>query len=133
MPVSSGPEYFHEPRNNNYMREKYEAMSLVALKELAKVFPKDVREKRIQLLLEGHAVYVELEAMTEKGEGEYAKRLKDNYLRGNDVYSLGYRLIAEYFMDMQIQGNNATSFVKMRTMTDEIINKEAVITWPEGY
>ena len=36
MPVSSGPENFHEPRNNNYMREKYEAMSLVALKELAK-------------------------------------------------------------------------------------------------
>lgn len=103
------------------------------LKELAKAFPKDVREKRIQLLLEGHAVYVELETMTEKGEGEYAKRLKDNYLRGNDVYSLGYRLIAEYFMDMQIHGNNATSFVKMQTMTDEIINKEAVITWPEGY
>lgn len=34
---------------------------------------------------------------------------------------------------MQIQGSNATSFVKMQKMVDEIISKEAVIPWPEGY
>ncbi len=106
---------------------------VLPLKELSNSFPKDVRGKRIQLLLEGHAVYVEIEAMTEKGEAEYAKRLKNSYMSGDDVYSLGYRLISEYFVGMQIQGSNATSFVKMQKMADEIICKEARITWPEGY
>lgn len=103
------------------------------LKELAKAFPKDVRDKRVQLLLEGHAVYVEIEAMKEKGEAEYAKRLERSYNTGNDVYSLGYKVISGQFVGMQIQGSNATSFVKMQKMVDEIISKEAVISWPEGY
>lgn len=103
------------------------------LKELAKAFPKDVRDKRVQLLLEGHAVYVEIEAMKGKGEAEYAKRLERSYNTGNDVYSLGYKVISGQFVGMQIQGSNATSFVKMQKMVDEIISKEAVIPWPEGY
>ena len=106
---------------------------MLPLKELENVFPKDVRDKRVQLLLEGHAVYVELEAMTEKGEAEYAKRLRNGYLNGNDVYSLGYKIVSEYFVGMEIQGSNATSFVRMQKMVDDIINKEASISWPEGY
>ena len=106
---------------------------VLPLKELENVFPKDVRDKRVQLLLEGHAVYVELEAMTEKGEAEYAKRLRNGYLNGNDVYSLGYKIVSEYFVGMEIQGSNATSFVRMQKMVDDIINKEASISWPEGY
>lgn len=103
------------------------------LKELAKVFPRDVRDNRVKLLLEGHAVYVELEAMAEKGEGEYAKRLRDGYLNGNDVYSVGYNLISEYFSSMEEQGSDATSFVRMQMMVDDIINKEDAIQWSDGY
>lgn len=103
------------------------------LKDLEKVFPKDIRRTRIQLLLEGHAVYIEIEAMKEKGEAEYAKRLEKNYNNGHDVYCIGYKFISEMFSGIQIQGSEGKSFVKMQKLVDEIISGEASITWPENY
>lgn len=103
------------------------------LKELSKTFPKAVRKKRLQLLIEGHAVYVEIEAMREKGETEYAARLDRYYKDGNDVYGLGYKTISAYFSEMQTRGNTATSFEKMKSMVNDIISEEAMIQWPEDY
>lgn len=104
------------------------------LKQLEKAFPKLVAKKRLQLLLEGHAVYVELEAMTELNEAEYAKRLRQGYLAGDDVYSLGYKLISEQFTAMDIHESYNNSFEKMKKLAEAIIGrKETTITWPEGY
>ncbi|KIR01301.1 hypothetical protein P261_00115 [Lachnospiraceae bacterium TWA4] len=109
---------------------QYDALPL---KQLTKEFPKSVRDKRIQLLLEGHAVYVECEAMEKKGEGEYIKRLRTRYMSSMDVYGLGYRIISEHFSNMDIHGSSATSFVRMQNLVEGIIKGEVSITWPEGY
>ncbi len=103
------------------------------IKELTATVSKAGGKKRVTLLLEGHAVYVEIEAMREKGETEYARRLENKYKTGTDVYSLGFQIVSEYFRGMENQGSHVNSFVKMQKMVDEIIGKEAEIKWPEGY
>lgn len=64
---------------------------VLPLKELANAFPKDVRDKRVQLLLEGHAVYVELEAMTEKRPRTQPRQLRCSDYMGNSAARHGTR------------------------------------------
>lgn len=103
------------------------------LKKLERALPRKLRDKRVLLLLEGHAVYVEIEAMREKGEAEYAERLKNTYLAGSDEYSEGYKLICACFEAMQDLGS-INAFERMSILVEKIIEeKGANITWPNGY
>ena len=103
------------------------------VKQLIKSFPKKLAIKRFNLLLEGHAVFIEIEAMHDKGEIEYARWLRESFLSRNDEYGVGYKLVSEYMSSKKEEGSHITSFVAMEELTQAIINKEAVFEWPEGY
>lgn len=101
------------------------------LNDLAKALPKTTRDKQITILLEGHAVYVELDAMDGMGEGAYAARLKKEYENRDDVYGYGYKFVSEYITKQRIQGSYVTPFSAMQSLVDDVINKEVVIPCPE--
>lgn len=103
------------------------------IKKLERALPGKLRDKRVLLLIEGHAVFVEIEAMREKGEVEYAERLKSIYLAGDDKYCEGFRLISACFEAMSDLGS-VNAFEKMMLLVDEIIKEKGTnITWPNGY
>ena len=101
------------------------------LKELEKSFPKDTAEKLLKLVLEGHAVYVEIDAMIERGEKTYAERLKKEYLSRDDIYGQGYTFISERIQEMIFQGSHVTPFVAMQEVVQAIIRKEVVVPCPK--
>lgn len=103
------------------------------IRVLKKSLNKLKASKRLELLLEGHAVYIEIEAMSKHGEVEYAERLKNSYIASKDVYGLGYVLIDEYIKSKRTLGSSLNSMQIMEELVDEIINKKENITWPKGY
>jgi len=101
------------------------------LKELVKVFGRSEGEKKLKLLLEGHAVFVELEAMSELGDKEYVKRMREDYERRNDIYGEGYLMIRQYINTKKEMGNHITSFEAMKMLVDSLIKKEEELEWPK--
>lgn len=102
------------------------------LKELEKTFPKNTATKQLTLVLEGHAVYVELEAMRERGEKTYAERLRKEYMNREDVYGYGYNFVSGYIQGKIIQGSHVTPFVAMQELVQEVIRKEIIVPCPEN-
>ncbi len=72
------------------------------------------------LLLEGHAAYMEVDAMKRFGEERYAKMLEDQLLRREDEYGLGYRLLKDYFENLAAKGSHMTPYKAM----EELINSK---------
>ncbi len=101
------------------------------LKELKKSLPKATAQKQITLLLEGHAVYIEIEAMRERGERTYSERLEKKYLNRRDVYGYGYKFVSEYIKSKITQGSHVTPFVAMQELVNDVIGKKVVVPCPK--
>lgn len=71
-------------------------------------------------LLEGHAVYVEIDAMKELGEVEYAERMEKIALSRQDVYGNGYRKLKDYLDEKKEQGSQYTPFEAMKELVNSI-------------
>ncbi|MDY4970397.1 MAG: hypothetical protein SO101_09085 [Lachnospiraceae bacterium] len=70
------------------------------------------------LLLEGHASYMEIDAMRRFGEERYADMLEGQLLRRDDEYGQGYRILKAYFEDLASKGSYMTPFKAM----EELVN-----------
>lgn len=76
-------------------------------------------------------MYVEIDAMRERGEKTYAERLNTEYMQREDVYGRGYVFISEYIQGKVIRGSHITPFVAMQELVQAIIKKEVVVPCPE--
>lgn len=68
--------------------------------------------------LEGHAVYMEIDAMRKLGEDEYADFLERQFEMRDDEYGKGYRMMRQIFEQKAADGSHNTPFAVM----EELIN-----------
>ncbi len=88
---------------------------------------KKTSQEQMTLVLEGHAVYVEIDAMRERGEVTYADRLEKEILQRDDVYGHGYAFVNEFIKGKIIRGAHVTPFVAMEELVQSIIKKEVIV------
>ena len=65
-------------------------------------------------LMEGHASYVEVRAMREFGETDYADAMEAELLARDDVYGIGYRAMADFIREAEGSGSHVNPFEAFR-------------------
>lgn len=101
------------------------------LKVLVKKYGKKKGEAIYTLMIEGHAVVVEINSMKKFGEIAYYDSLVEEFRRRTDEYGNGYRLINSYISHEMSQSGRVNEFSAMKELVDAIIRGEDVIQWPE--
>ena len=97
------------------------------LRELMRKLPALTRNRQRLILLEGHAVYVEVDAMRRKNETEYADRLSQSYLSRQDEYGAGYRFISGYLRQKEEEGSHMTPFAAMELLVKDIMEGKVTV------
>ena len=97
------------------------------MKQLLNRFPVTERDRLRLLLMEGHAVYVEIETMRKKNEEAYADRLQAITLQRDDEYGQGYRLLYDYIKSKEDEGSHMNPFTAMQQLVQEIIDGKVTI------
>lgn len=94
------------------------------LKKLYEKLPgtKEQKDALQLMLLEGHAVYMEIETMRRLHEEEYAKYLHEYTMMRKDEYGNGYRLVADYLKNKEAEGSHMTPYEAMKDLIHAIIN-----------
>lgn len=91
-------------------------------------FPLAKRKLMRLLLLEGHAVFMEVETMRRMQELAYSRRLQESYLQRDDEYGRGYRLVHDYILDQSQAGSYMTPFAAMNQLLRDIIDGKVTIS-----
>lgn len=101
---------FHDPefRNN--------------LQRVLRKYPRSEQNRIRLLLLEGHAAFMEVHTMNMLHEEAYAERLHNSYMRRNDEYGNGYRMLRDYIQTQGQQGSHMTPFKAMNQLLQDILN-----------
>lgn len=97
------------------------------IRRLLKKLPKSRRNELRLMLLEGHAVYVEIETMRKKNETEFADRLEKMVLQQDDEYGKGYRLVYAYIKQKGEEGSHMTPFAAMECLVTDIIEGKVTL------
>ena len=97
------------------------------LQKLLQKYPKNERALIRLLILEGHAVYMEVETMRRMYEESYADRIHASYLQRDDEYGVGYRLVRDYLMEKGGLGSHMTPFNAMIQLLQDAIDGKVVI------
>lgn len=71
-------------------------------------------------ILEGHACYMEVDAMRKLGEDEYADFLVREFMAREDEYGEGYRMVKEYFEENAAEGSHRTPFAAMEELVNNL-------------
>ena len=85
-------------------------------------FPKKDRNRIRLLLVEGHAVYMEIETMRKMHEEAYADRIHAASMARNDEYGIGYRMLRGYIAEQGSLGSYMTPFRAMIQLLQDIID-----------
>ena len=94
---------------------------VLPLKKLRRALPKAERNRLMLLLMEGHAMYVEIDAMRRLKEFEYADRLHEETWNRKDEYGVGYHLLYDRIRSKGEEGSHMNAFAAMRELVDDII------------
>ena len=98
------------------------------LQKVLKKSPRNQRGKIRLLLLEGHAVFMEIETMRRMHEEAYADRIHGAYLQRDDEYGAGYRLVRDYLIQKGALGSHMTPFNAMILLLQDVIDGKVVIS-----
>jgi hypothetical protein len=90
-------------------------------------FPRRERARIRLLLLEGHAVYMEIDAMRRMHEHDYAERMHGISMKRNDEYGEGYRTLRGYIDSLAQQGSHMTPFNAMTQLMQDILDGKVQI------
>ena len=90
------------------------------LNALKRRFPKAEAEKRLRELMEGHAMYVEIDAMRRENE-DYAERIFEDTMNRQDEYGTGYRLLRDYISEKEKEGSHMNAFTAMESYVNDLI------------
>ena len=91
-------------------------------KKLDEQLGKKNLSKKKTILLEGHAVFVQIDLMEKRGETRFAAWQKSEYESRDDEYGKGYRFFNDYFISKNADGGPYTPFVVMDMLVKDIIN-----------
>lgn len=87
---------------------------------------KKLTPKQYKMLIEGHAVYVEIETMKRLNEKEYARFIEYTSLTRTDEYGEGYKLVCELFATLKVKYSDDTylddPFSAMQRLLEELIS-----------
>lgn len=97
------------------------------LQKMLRKFPRDQRGKIRLLILEGHAVFMEVETMRRMHEDAYADRIHASYMLREDEYGTGYRLVRDYLIQKCGLGSHITPFSAMILLLQDVIDGKVVI------
>ena len=94
------------------------------LKKMYAKLPGDRQQKdTLQLMiLEGHAVYMEIETMRRLHEYDYANYMEAMTRMRDDEYGKGYCLISDFLKEKEAEGSHMTPYEAMKQLVDGIIN-----------
>lgn len=92
------------------------------LRQLSKELPKLRREALMLMLLEGHAMYTEIETMRSMNETEYADRMHAITMQRKDEYGAGYRMLYSYLEMLKAEGSHMNPLEAMKRLVDDIIH-----------
>jgi hypothetical protein len=95
--------------------------------DIRKLEKKLRNDEQVLEILEGHAVYVEIDAMRKLHESNYADRLEDEMIHRDDEYGRGYMLIKDYLKERENE-ENLTAFSAMKELVKSFIDGERTIT-----
>lgn len=98
------------------------------LPKVLRKFPRKKRNLMRLLILEGHAVYMEVETMYRMHEEAYAERIHEAYMQRSDEYGTGYRLVRDYLIQQSTLGSHVTPFTAMIQLLQDIIDGKVVIS-----
>ena len=91
-----------------------------ALDRALRKFKRKHRKLVRLLLVEGHAMYVEIDGMWEHHELVYADRMRQSTEKRADEYGLGYVFVREYLDEYRNEGSYVTPFVAMQQLVENI-------------
>ena len=91
------------------------------LRRLRAKLPKATREQTMLRILEGHAVYVEIDVMRRLHENNYADFMHALSMLRNDEYGIGYRWIKDLMEAKQSEGSYKNAFYAMLEIAEDII------------
>jgi len=94
---------------------------------LTRKFPRKDAQRNLLLLLEGHAMYVEVDAMRRLNELEYADRIHAETMSRTDEYGIGYRLLYDYIRAEEEKGSHMNAFTAMEQLVADVIEGRKVI------
>ena len=97
------------------------------LQRMLRKFPRKKRALVRLLLLEGHAVYMEIHTMRKLHEDEFANRMHAMTMAREDEYGVGYRLVAGYIEDQAALGSHMTPFRAMTQLIQDILEGKVTI------
>lgn len=95
-----------------------------------RVLRKFPRRKRAALrlrILEGHAVYMEIETMRRMHEDAFAERMHLMTMQREDEYGTGYRMLRDYIAEQAALGSHMTPFKAMIQLMQDILDKKVQI------
>lgn len=98
------------------------------LPQVLRRFPRKDRNRMRLLLLEGHAVYMEIESMRKMHEDPYADRIHASSMQRNDEYGQGYRLVRGYIADLGDLGSYMTPYKAMIQLLRDILDGKVTIS-----
>ncbi|MBR1481364.1 MAG: hypothetical protein IJ598_00160 [Ruminococcus sp.] len=75
-------------------------------------------------LIEGHAVYTEINTLRKHNETEYADRLERITLLRDDEYGKGYVMVRDAFRDFEPDAENVNPFTAIKKLADSILKGE---------
>lgn len=91
-----------------------------AFQRMLRKFPRNKRALVRLLLLEGHSVYMEIDAMRRMHEDEFADRMHAMSMAREDEYGHGYRLVSGYIGDLMAAGSHMTPYKAMTQLVLDI-------------
>lgn len=77
-------------------------------------------KEKDKLFLEGHASYMEVDAMRKLGEGEYADHLEEILMMRDDEYGEGYRMLKDYLEAEEKKGSHHTPYEALKELIDQM-------------
>ena len=102
-----------------------------SFQKMLRKYPKGKRELIRLLLLEGHAVFMEIEGMRKMHEKAYADRMHEITMLRSDEYGRGYRLVHDYIVEQGEAGSHMTPFKAMTQLVQDILDGKVTINVAE--
>ena len=99
------------------------------MKALETALGKYAKQKK-KLLVEGHAVYSQIELMTAMGEFQFARHLDEEFSVREDAYGRGYAIFCAYYARKKDEMGPLTPFEVMKMLIDEILDGGEPVAWP---
>ena len=78
-------------------------------------------------IVEGHATYVEIDAMKRLHEVKFAERIEKELETRDDEYAKGYRRIRDYMSEKIGEGSHINPFTAMQQYVKDIINGDITV------